>query len=1096
MAQPVVHAGGREAEHRARATGMLFRVLGSVEVEADGGPLPVGPPRQRALLGALVLHRGEAVPPGRLVDAVWDGDPPRTAAHSVQSYVSGLRSVLGAERIETRPSGYVLHTSCDEVDACRFERLVTDGLEAAKGSAHAQAVELLEEALRWWRDDPMGGLTVGVEIAGELARLRELHVAALAGWAAAQLALGRHEQILPELERLTLRFPLRERLWGHRLLALYRAGRSADALRAYQQLRERLADELGTDPSAELVRLHEAILVQDPHLHAAEPAPPRPGTSADARNPYKGLRAFSEDDAAEFFGRDELVRDLLHVLSEQGRELLAVVGPSGSGKSSVVRGGLLPALRSGALPELEGWPIATMLPGTDPFGSVVGAVGAAPPSAASGERWLVDLLDHPDTPRPLVLVIDQFEELFTLVADPQDRQRFLDGLTTALEVRAAVLRVVVTLRADLFDQPLRHPRFGRRFVAGTVAVLPLTAGQLEAAASEPAHQAGVTLERGLIAQLVGDLADQPGALPLFQYTLTELFERRNGGPLTLASYRAVGGVQGAVSRRADDLYGRLTADEQAVARQLFLRLVHPGEHTTDSRRRVPVSEIAALDVDPVAVQTVLDRFGRARLLTFDRDLQTGAATVEMAHDALLESWGRLRSWADDSRDDLRRRTGLAAAAAEWRTAGQQPDYLLVGARLASYERWAAITSLHLTTAEQHYLATSVARRDREQAAAAARRQEEARLRRSAGRRLWISVAAITLVTVVAALATMRLLAEPPAQVAFVTAGANSVYEQLLEQGLADIERRFDVQTERITPVTAPGDIVVSFCAGAFDLVFVTFTSVADIVETVESAPDCPDTTIVMLDMVGLEHHFDLPPNVLPVTFVTAEGSFLAGAAAALHTETGVVGFVGAQPVLLIEEFRAGFEAGLAAISGDVDILATYVTDSTDHDAGLEAYGNPTGAALAASELYDRGADVVYAVAGDSSHGVLNAAIELSDPAQPLWVIGVDTDWHVTQPGGRARHVLASMVKRLDVAMVDVMQAFVDGELSSTTRVYGLADGGVELSLRGGQVTHTDALESLRQQVVDGTFRVPTSPSGPTLPSPAARATSAERSHAN
>ncbi len=1062
---------------------MLFRVLGPVEVGVAGASLALGPPRQRALLGVLVLHRGELVLSDRLVDALWDHDPPRTASHSVQSYVSGLRGVLGADRIETRGSGYVLHAACEEVDACRFEGLMTEGLRAAESGDPETAVQVLAQALEWWRGDPLMDVPAGVSLAGELARLDELHLRAVETWAEAQITLGRHEDVLPELERLTVTYPLRERLWGHRLLALYRAGRPADALRAYQQLRTRLVEELGVDPSAELESLYERILLQDPHLRQAAPIPHGDDVEAEVRNPYRGLRAFTEDEAADFFGRDELVRDLLRVLSDEGRDLLAVVGPSGSGKSSVVRAGLIPALRRGALPELQGPTMVTMLPGTDPFDALAAAAGTTPP-ASDGVRWLVELLDRPAVSTPLVLVIDQFEELFTLVADAASRWRFLDGLTVALDERSEMLRVVVTLRADFFDRPLGHPGVGRRMTAGMVVALPLTAEQLEAAATGPARRVGLALEPGLITELVADLAGQPGALPLFQYTLTELFERRQGNTLTLTSYRALGGIDGAVSRRADDLYGRLTTDEQAVARQLFLRLVHPGEHTSDGRRRVPASEIAALDIDPVAMQTVLDRFGRARLLSFDRDLRTGAATVEIAHDALLEAWRRLRAWVEEARDDLRRRAGLASAVAEWRAADRDPDYLLVGARLASYEQWAATAVLRLTTGEQSYLAASTARRDHEQAAEDARRREEARLRRRSGRRLWSSVAAIAVVVLVAAVAIVSRPGGTAPNVALIHGfGEDGGFEQLFVEGMAQLERRFDVVSETVVPLTNPGDALRSLCAAGFDLVFVGgFLLVS---ETLSVAPECPDTMLVMLDAVGLEE-LELPPNVLPVTFATDEGSFLAGAAAALKTRSGIVGFIGGQPVALIEEFRAGFEAGAALAAPDVAVVATYVTHRTSDDAFHEAFGNRPLGALAARQLYEQDADVVYAVAGESGRGVLDAAIELSAPGMRRWVVGVDTDWHLTEPTNRARHVLTSMVKRFDVAMADVMQAFVDDELTSEPRRYTLGSGGVELSSRGGALAVPATLALLRQQLIDREVTVPTIPSGTTLPAPTER----------
>jgi hypothetical protein len=381
-----------------------------------------------------------------------------------------------------------------------------------------------------------------------------------------------------------------------------------------------------------------------------------------ARNPYKGLRPFTEADEADFFGRDELVRSMLEVLGDRDRPLLAVVGPSGSGKSSAVHAGLVPALRADGVPGLG--PVATivtLVPGSDPFGALTAALAAATASGTAvpplaSERWLSDLLDRVHEAGAVVVVIDQFEELFTLVADHTVQRRFLDastGRSTSTPIASgSSWRCAPTCSTGRW----RTPPSAAGSWPGPSRCSRCPPSSSRRPRRRPAERAGLTVEPALLAALIADLADQPGALPLFQYALTELFERRGGGAtLTLGAYRAFGGIDGAVSRRAEEVYARLTPDEQAVARQLFLRLVHPGEHAADSRRRVPASELAALDVDAIATHTVLDRFGRARLLSFDRDPRTGGPTIELAHDALLQAWGRLRTWVDEARDDLRRR---------------------------------------------------------------------------------------------------------------------------------------------------------------------------------------------------------------------------------------------------------------------------------------------------------------------------------------------------------------------------------------------------------------------------------------------------------
>jgi basic membrane lipoprotein Med (substrate-binding protein (PBP1-ABC) superfamily)/DNA-binding SARP family transcriptional activator len=1066
---------------------LLFRVLGSVQVELDGRNLALGPPRQRAVLGVLLLHHGEVVSTARLVEALWGTTPPRTAGHSLQTYVSGLRSILGAERITTRAPGYVLNVDEAELDVGRFEQLVDEGIQALATHDPASAAERLGRALSWWRGDPLADLAAELTQAGELARLEALHLTALENWSEAQLALGHHETVLPELERLTRDHPLRERLWGQRMLALYRAGRGAEALRAYQELRETLAVQLGADPSPELATLFERMLVHDPHLGlVTSTAPPTRASGGPVRNPYKGLRPFTEVDSPDFFGRDDLVRDMLAVLTEPGRSLLAVVGPSGSGKSSAVAAGLVPALRRGELPGCADPLLATMLPGDDPVGRLEEALGVLerPPTMSATDLRSVQpssLL----TGRPRVLVIDQLEELFTLHRDSATHRRFLEVLDRAL-ASYEDLHVVVTLRADCFDQPLYHPELGRRITTGTVVVLPLTTEQLAAAATGPAHGVGVEVEPALVAALVADLADQPGALPLFQYALTELFERRRDDRLSVEAYRAVGGVDGAVSRRAEELYSRLTPEEQTVAQQLFLRLVQPGGRGLDNRRRVAMAEIAALDVDPLALQHVLERFVRARMLSVDRDSRSGTPTVEMAHDALLGAWARLRSWIEDAREDLERRVALANAIAEWRRAGEDPDYLLRGARLADHQRWASSTTLRLSTPEQRYLEASTTHREREEAAELARERAEQRLRTRARRRLWGLAAATAALLALGGAIGWAVLVDVPLQVALVYEGSghgDRGFGDLFARGLTLIDRTFDVRTEEVVPLTAEAGEIRELCDAGTDLVFLGgWTYLAP---GMEAAADCPDTLLVMMDASGLESA-ELPGNLLSVTFATEEGSFLAGAVAALSTTTDVVGFVGGVPTPIIDRFRAGFEAGVHHVDPAIEVLAIYLTDQADPETGFsDAFWNQSLGRMAGRQLYDARADVVFVAAGVSGHGVAEAARELSDPTRHLWVIGVDSDWSVTQPAARQPYVLTSVLKRMDLAMLDTMRDFAAGQLTSTPRRYGLREDAVQLSSEGHGPEDPQRIDDLRRRIAAGELHVPHVPTGPTLPTPTA-----------
>jgi WD40 repeat protein len=488
----------------------------------------------------------------------------------------------------------------------------------------------------------------------------------------------------------------------------------------------------------------------------AVPAPSAPVL----RNPYKGLRAFTEADAPDFFGREAFTSRLLTRLREQGPawRFLAVVGASGSGKSSVVRAGLIPALRVGALPGSQSWFVAEMAPGTAPMEELEAAllrIAVKPPPALldrleaddTGLLRVADLI-LPDGAEDLLLVIDQFEEVFTLATADRARH-FLDSLVTALTDPASRLRVVVTLRADFYDRPLRHRGLAELIRWRTETVVPLTGGELERAVTRPAERVGVGIEPGLVAQMVADVGDEPGALPLLQYALTELFDRRQDSTLVTSAYRQIGGVSGALARRAEEVYAALPDGAREAARQLFLRLVTLGEGVEDVRRRVLRAELMSLQLDPEDMERAIDAFGGARLLSFDRDPETRQPTVEVAHEALLREWGRLRAWIDTVRDDLRIERRLASAGRDWLDASRDVSYLASGSRLDQYEAWRQQSGLSSTPLEREFLDASLAERDRRQAEDEVREARERALERRSFRRLRALVAVLAAAALVA-----------------------------------------------------------------------------------------------------------------------------------------------------------------------------------------------------------------------------------------------------------------------------------------------------------------------------------------------------------
>ena len=1013
-----------------------IRVLGPIGFDGANGEASHPGPRMRRLLAALVMAKGDPVPVERLVDAVWYGERPPEGATTLPATVTRLRRLLdGAATIERRAGGYALRIDDGAVDAHRFERDVT--ADGSAGSGHngggpvsVERMERLQRALSDWRGRAYEEFAGEPWIHAEAERLEELRATAaeelLQGW----LHLGQHDRVLAEVGMWIPRHPLRWRFRAVRMVALYRSGRQAEALRTYQDFRSLLADETGLDPNRTLVDLERRIAAGDESLRQPSGDPGRPlrgyrlldqlgegafsivwratqpsvgravaikqiraelanrpefirrfeaeahlvaqlehphivplydywrepdsaylvmrllsGGTLDRRlvdrplalaevatmveevgsalaaahrtgvvhrdvkpanvfldadghfylgdfgiaiesdeaddptaalslgspayaspeqlrrqpvsptadvhglgitvyealtgrlpfpdatsradllerqltqtipsvrevrtdvppavddvlraatakdpaarqpdaavfveefeaalgsgvgslptrslatstavsvrgdeNPYKGLRAFGENDAGDFFGRDRLVDRLVDALGrpDTGGRLVAVVGPSGSGKSSVLRAGLLPRLRAGAVDGSDRWFITTMTPGAHPFEELEGALSrvAVQPVSSGDVDWLGDgravaravKSALPDAEGDLVLIVDQFEEVFTLCADEQERAAFLDGLHAAVTDPRSRQRVVLTLRADFWDRPLRYPDFGRLVDSGAVTVTALAADELEQAIVEPARRCGAEFEPGLVSRIVAGVTDQPGALPLLQYALTELYEQRLSGLMQMEAYEALGGVSGAIARQADELY--LAADDagHSAIHRVFGRLVSLGEGTADTRRRVRRSELGA----DAATDEVLRRYGDARLLTFDRDPADREPTVEVAHEALIREWPRLRSWLDEGRDELRALRHLTESAVAWDERGRRPTDLYRGDRLTTAVDLLQTDPDAIRTVEAEFIAAGTA----ETAA------EEARERRHV-RRLRRALVGVGIVAVVALLA--------------------------------------------------------------------------------------------------------------------------------------------------------------------------------------------------------------------------------------------------------------------------------------------------------------------------------------------------------
>ena len=343
----------------------------------------------------------------------------------------------------------------------------------------------------------------------------------------------------------------------------------------------------------------------------------------------------------------------------------------------------------------------------------------------------------------LLLVVDQLEELFTLATE-EDQRAFLDGLIHAVQAPDSRLRVVATLRADFYDRPLAFQRFGAAVNGATVTISAMSPAELEAAVVEPAERVGGQVERALVAELVSAVVDEPAALPSLQFALYELAERSPDKNLTMAAYRELGGVEGAISSRAELLYRSLDDAERSSVRQMFERLVVVGAEGEPTRRRVARAEVSSVLTDGSA-DAIIDRWAQARLLTLDRHPQTRVPTVELAHEALLREWPRLRRWIEEDREAIVVLGHVREAAASWIELGRDPGALYRGARLQVAVELAGGRVGELPTAEQEFLDASRHERDREQQDETERIARQAR----ANRRLRIQLAAIAVALVVA-----------------------------------------------------------------------------------------------------------------------------------------------------------------------------------------------------------------------------------------------------------------------------------------------------------------------------------------------------------
>ncbi len=742
-------------------------LLGPFQVRLDGNPVTAfESAKVRALLAYLAVESDRPQPRESLADLLWPDWPQSAALRNLTYALADLRTHID-DRQALPPFLLIQHDSLQinpesdlSVDVWDFEQPLPEDPQSI--------TEQLLSKVSFFRGPFLEAFSLPDSAPFEawLAASRERVSRRMAQYLGelvqAYTRQGEYAQALAYARRQARLEPWLEEAHQAimRLLAL--SGQRGAALAQFETCRKALQDELGVEPGAETIQLYEAI--REGRFESLDEGPLSPDLipPAPGAPPYKGLQYFDEGDAALFFGRELLtaelvsqIRDMLFLRGEgdalRGCCFLAVVGASGSGKSSVVRAGLVPALKSDQ-PLVDGkrpppgsshWLTRIITPTQHPLEALAISLTRDTESVTAAATLVDDMQREPRSlhfyvqrllnPSSssndqgegfLLLVVDQFEELFTLCRSEPERIAFLDNLLTAAQGPALV---IIVLRADFYAHCAQYPRLRQALCSRQEYIGPMDAGELRRAIEEPARQGGWEFEPGLVDLILRDVgasqdsSPEPGALPLLEHALLETWQRRRGRTLTLQGYAEAGGVHGAIARTAEGVYARLDPQQQILARRIFLRLTELGEGTQDTRRRVSLQELLPQEErEARLVNGLLKTLADARLVTLAQ------GTAEVAHEALIREWPALRGWLNEDREGLHLHRHLTEAAQAWEAMSRDLGELYRGARLAQASEWAAQPEHagELNTQEAEFLRACEAHAEREAQEHEAQRQRE------------------------------------------------------------------------------------------------------------------------------------------------------------------------------------------------------------------------------------------------------------------------------------------------------------------------------------------------------------------------------------
>jgi WD40 repeat protein/DNA-binding SARP family transcriptional activator len=729
---------------------LIAELLGKFQVQLDNLPVEIASRPAQSLLAYLLIHSGIQHRREKLAGLFWPDAAEENARRSLRQALwqirKGFRQVE-ADYLDSDDIAIVFHLGDgDQVDVLAFNRSLPPDASA----------EAIIAVVAWYRGELLPGFydnwavlereRLQVDFEQKMNKLLERLVAEC-----------RWEDALAWGERWIDQGAALEPAYRALMIAHHALGNQSAVAVTFQRCASALERELGIEPDEQTRQLYQALLkdARPGPSYAGLPrelavnAPPV-AVSADqpaqreGPPPFKGLLPFDEEDSAIFFGREQLTGELLQRIEglPEGARLLAVIGASGSGKSSLVRAGLIPALRK---PAGHAANIYLATPTAHPLETLAASLTQSSESVSAMATLVDDMLQDPRSlnlfliksrapgrPDGTLLIIDQFEEVFTQCRDESERQAFIDNLLAAAAGERA--KVVLTLRADFYAACAAYPKLRQLLAANQEYIGAMSTSELRSAIERPASSAGWLFEAGLVDLILRDIGVlsgvgtktayqvEPGALPLLSHALLETWKRRQGSTLTLAGYAEAGGVRGAIARTAENTYSHLSPAEQHWARNIFLRLTELGDDSLDgfnppdTRRRVALDELIPDGEDGAAARRVLDILTSARLVT------AGEGIVEVAHEALIREWPALRSWLAEDREGLRLHRRLTEAAQAWEALDCTSEELYRGARLAQAAEWAQAHPGALNALEQNFLIASHTWAEQEAAEQEASRQ--------------------------------------------------------------------------------------------------------------------------------------------------------------------------------------------------------------------------------------------------------------------------------------------------------------------------------------------------------------------------------------